>query len=581
VNTKHLRIRLAVLTAAMLAGLGARSLAALPCDRPVLVVERQQAVGDIPAYAVGDSTIYSIRCAPANAHILWSSTLNTLPTGEDHFDYGQMTDGSGYWSAAGGAWTSAQLGRWTKTASINGVDLTVAFDVTPRLTVNDAIDSIGLPTHTVGQSPTYTVTGAPPNAKIYWSSQRNRQDTGEDFFFYNQFTDGAGNWSAIGGAWSAGMEGEWVKTAYFGSPSFDAPHAAVTFQVIASCDLFPAAGGAAGSNSFSAHVGSYDWPVNRCLIDDGANKLAAIGGHVMHLLFNARCNPQESLVDVLNAPEYQAAFNNPYLTTYVLTVVDRTACANNGRAYIDPGLDFSGVVADYRDLTVQLYSRYHGTGKTFIVSNWEGDNIVYCGYAYGYATNQNFQDACDANYPVLYKGVADRDAGMNGFLAWIRARQQGVQQGRDASAGFTDNVQVAYAVEFNIVNALQNGGFRNVLSEAQNVSHDFLSYSAYESTNVSADQLRTDLQNRNIDPTKLIIGEFGYSEHGNSPQCVRRRTDDVINTALSLGVAYIFNWLLFDNADFGIYDFAGQGHSLASYFETRLPGNSYQPESCP
>jgi hypothetical protein len=95
VNTKHLRIRLAVLTAAMLAGLGAQSLAALPCDRPVLVVERQQAVGDIPAYAVGASTIYSIRCAPANAHILWSSTLNTLPTGEDHFDYGQMTDGSG------------------------------------------------------------------------------------------------------------------------------------------------------------------------------------------------------------------------------------------------------------------------------------------------------------------------------------------------------------------------------------------------------------------------------------------------------------------------------------------------------
>ncbi|MDP9120092.1 MAG: hypothetical protein M3O15_01795 [Acidobacteriota bacterium] len=586
-NNHSLRTDRTLLTIAMLAVLGARSLAALPCDPGgrgrVLVVERQAAVGQIPEYAVGEGTTYSIRCAPANAHILWFSTQNGAPTGEDHADYGQLTDGNGYWSAAGGAWAATNLGHWTKTASIEGIDLTVAFDVTPSLMVDGAIDSISLPTYTIGQAPTYTVTGAPPNAPIYWSSTRNGNDTGEDFLSYGQTTDGAGNWSTTGGAWSAGMEGRWVKTASFGSPSSAAPHASMIFQVISSCDLFPAAGGAAAANSFSAHVGTYDWPINRCLIDDGANKLAAIGGHVIHLLFNARCNPQESLVDVLNAPEYQAVFNNPYLTTYVLTVVDRTACADNARSYIDPGLDFSGVVADYKSLAMQLYSRYHGTGKTFILSNWEGDNVVYCGAAYGYATDQNFHDACDANYPVLYKGIADRDAGMNGFIAWLKARQQGVQQGRDASAGSTDGVQVAYAVEFNIVNALQNQGLRNVLSEVQlqGIPHDFLSYSAYESTNISAAQLQTDLQSRNIDPATLIIGEFGYSERDSSPQCVRRRTDDVINTALALGVPYIFNWALFDNAEFGIYDFAGQGHSLSSYFETRLPGNSYQPESCP
>lgn len=557
----------------------------------VVVVDRQTRLGQIPAYAVGDATTFTVNCAPPNSPIYWSSTKNGVSTGEVHVYYGQNTDANGHWSGSTGAWTSAYLGHWTKTAQVGTSALVpVSFDITPKLTVNSFVDSInGTPTATVGQFTTYTITGAPPNTPIYWSSTKNNASTGEVNAYYGQVTDANGNWSATAGsAWTTGLVGGWTKTATFGNPSSPtAPNATVGFQVISSCEIFPPSSGTTASNSFSAHAGAYDWPINRCLIDDGADRMAAIGAHVARILFSADCNSQQSLTSVLTSPEIQEAFANPNLTTIVLTVFDKTTCGNLAQTYVDPSLyPSSAVSADYQAFVQQLYSLYHGSGKTFILDNWEGDNAVYCGYAYGYATDAATRAACDANYPVLYKGVANPNAGMSGFAGWLQARQQGIQAGKTwaAGQGLTGGIQVYYAVEFNIVHALQNAGFQSVLNNAlPAVAHDYASYSAYESTNVSAAQLQSDLnylRDSVLHTSNILIGEFGYSEQLFTQQQVRQMSDAVLNTAINWGVPYIIQWVVFDNADYGLYDFAGSGQAMACYYENRLVGGTYPSGSC-
>ena len=576
----------------LLSGLAAqRAVACETAGNPfVVVVDRQVRLGQVAVYAVGDATTYSIHCAPPNSPIYWSSTKDGVGTGEVQVYYGQNTDANGHWSAATSPWTAAYLGHWTKTAQVGANSVSVAFDITPKLTVNSFVDSInGTPTATVGQSTTYTITGAPPNTQIYWSSTRNNVSTGEVNADYGQVTDANGNWTATAGSpWTSGLVGGWTKTATFGNPaSPTAPNATVGFQVISSCEIFGPSSGTTGSNSFSSHAGAYDWPINHCLIDDGADRMAAIGAHVARILLSADCNSQQSLTGALNSAEMQEAIGNPNLTTIVLTVFDQSTCGNNATTYVDPSLYPSSTVsADYQGLTQQLYSLYHGSGRTFILDNWEGDNAVYCGYAYGYATDAATRAACDANYPVSYKGVADANAGMSGFTGWLQSRQSGIAAGQSwaAGQGLTGGIQVYYAVEFNIVHALQNAGFESVLNNAlPAVAHDYASYSAYESTNVSAAQLQTDLDDLRdnvLHTSNIIIGEFGYSEQLYTPQQVRQMSDAVLNTAINWGVPYIFQWVVFDNADYGLYDFNGQGQAMACYFENRLPGGGYPIGSC-
>lgn len=577
-----------------------------------------------PAYAVGEPnpTIYSISGAPPNSPIFWSSTLNGRPTGENQAYYGQNTDANGYWSAAGGAWTTALLGNWVKTATVGGNSVSVAFTVTPYLTLSGgsavSVRYPPVPTYQLVDAPTYNISGAPANAPIYWSSTLNGQSTGEVNVYYGQNTDGNGNWSATGGTWSSvpNSVGAWTKTAAIGSP--DGPRVTAGFQVISSCSIFPATGAVTGHNSYSDHTGAYDWPDVRCLLDDAANRIANIGGHILHMVLASNCAVQDSLSAELQTAEVQQALSNPNLTTIVLTVSDRTACPNNTQIYVDPALyPNSGVVNDYQGLTQSLYQQFHDSGKTFIISNWEGDNVVYCGLSYAYATDTVSRAACDTNYPVLYKGVANPNTSMTGFANWLQARKQGIDQGTSwaASAGLTNGIQVLYAVEFNITHVLQDGGFESVLNNILNrnapqVSYDFASYSAYETTNLTpcenlvfqgtpcmppqpqttgdvlnelSSRVQSDLgliRNQISFSSNLLIGEFGYSQDNYSPQQIRQLTDDVLNTAISQQVPYTFQWTIFDNKQFGLYDFAGQPQPMACYFEQALGGNPNPLSAC-
>ena len=593
----------------------------------VLVVDQQTTTTQTNAtYVVGGATTYSINCAPANSKILWSSTLNGVSTGENNVYYGQNTNSNGYWSGAGGAWATANLGNWTKTASINGITVTVSFIVTPNLTVTatspntlvPAVGGGGPATFTDGQQTTYSITGAPPNSEIYWSSTKDGYTTGENHVYYGQNTNSSGSWSGAGGAWSAGMEGAWTKMASIGT----APLATASFEVISSCTLFSPSSHSTPSYYFNSHVGVYDWPTNNCEIGNASAQLASLGAHVIRIILSD-C-PKQGLATLLTNPYISQALNSPYLTTFVLTVEDSTTCGTNSKTYVDPtqypGGTNSSVYADYEGLTEALYSTYHGTNKTFIIDNWEGDNAVYCGYAYGYATSQAYRDACNANYSVWYKGVPSptttstvpyASTAMQGFTDWLSTRDQGIQAGKSwaASNNLTSGITVSYAIEFNIIHALQDPAnydntnkntdavscsyaslFNSVLCNSlPAVAHDYESYSAYESTNWGSVQTANDLKSLSsvVGNTKIIIGEFNESSPPSSTQeqQATENTYCIINAALTSNVVpYVFQWVMIDNEAYntsqamfdqdGLYDYAGAASWLESYYQTSFPYTS-------
>ncbi len=170
---------------------------------------------DKVGYQAGEAPQYSVTSEEPNAPIYWSSTRNGASTGEVLAFYGHYTDGDGNFSAYGGAWPAGAVGSWTKTLTLptedGTIEDTVSFAVVPALTL-----SMNKTAYFVGETPFYTVTNAPPNTPIYWSSTRNGASTGEVNAFYGHYTDANGNFSAYGGPWQDVQTGTWTKSVTIG-----------------------------------------------------------------------------------------------------------------------------------------------------------------------------------------------------------------------------------------------------------------------------------------------------------------------------------------------------------------------------
>lgn len=269
-----------------------------------------------------------------------------------------------------------------------------------------------------------------------------------------------------------------------------------------------------------------------------------------------RCPDKTFLACAAASEEYRSAIGNAQAKTVILTAYDAATSGDTGwnDGYMRPEHLYehrAAIVEEYRSLTLELHRQYANTGKTFIISNWEADNHVYCGSpgAWSKEPGKRLPDCATA------EKVKDRLAAIG---AWFQLREIGIRGGvEDARAQNLTGVTVADGVEFN---AYEMGRPEpgNVLSYViPRVRPAWALYSSYETINklrggggvskVSGD-LRLIKRHlaENSPGTQLIIGEAGFrATEGASNQV--RFTVDAVRAIYDVDIPTAILWAAYDS----------------------------------
>jgi len=262
-----------------------------------------------------------------------------------------------------------------------------------------------------------------------------------------------------------------------------------------------------------------------------------------------------SLAKMAAHPFYRAALSRPAFTTISLVTTEFA------RVTWRDGLsatEAAAVTAEMRELTEYLLTTYAADGKTFILQNWEGDNLL------------NLDQFPDTS---TWRGMAD------GMIAYFKARQLGVEQGR-AAVGAASTSKVWHALEINFNWAAARSGTISIPEEwtllncvvrdgylSQGLQCDLYSWSQW-SAKSPGDESRVirgiDYMRARI-PTggpfgdrAMFLGEFGAIERSfyDAGATVHSANSDSVHADVSLnqfsyawrcGLQRAIYWQIYDN----------------------------------
>ncbi len=269
-----------------------------------------------------------------------------------------------------------------------------------------------------------------------------------------------------------------------------------------------------------------------------------------------KCISNFTLAKLAARSDFKAILRDPQFQTIIITAYDGTTFGNCVKKnYMIPTFltptKLASVQTEYRGLATYLKQ----FNKTFIIDAWEGDNDLYCG------------DAFDAT-PGSCPGINDR---ITGYTKWMQARAAGIKSAKTAN--------VFSAMEFNNVHSLPDQGMPNILYNVlPNVDVDYYSYSSYESINVSAAQLATDidgirasLSGYGKDPSHLFIGEFGFDSEIFGKDVAAQKVAETIAVARQKNIPYSILWNLIDNPTLGAFDTGGNLTAYGKALSASLP----------
>lgn len=293
-----------------------------------------------------------------------------------------------------------------------------------------------------------------------------------------------------------------------------------------------------------AHVDGKYFLTKEDFLDEGAGQILATGTKVIKLYLTPRRYPWNSawpknlhsLVDVARTPYFKSVFAMPF-NTYMLTAFSL------GREdhYWTDGISDEQAADETRqfyDLTRHLLATYKGTGKTFILQNWEGDWAIRHGSPKPY----------DAGYTPTPTAV-------KGMIRWFNARQAGIVKGR-LEVPDTD-VHVYGAVEVNRVEDSMAGkpGVANAV--LPHTSVDLASYSCYnfldttERLGQAVDYIAAHLPPTAIfgrNAHSVYLGEYGYPENGREGlEGLNRRMDNAAAVVNAKGLPWAAFWEVYCN----------------------------------
>jgi len=347
-------------------------------------------------------------------------------------------------------------------------------------------------------------------------------------------------------------------------------------KLFAAALVFVAAAAAQSTNVgvYLGWVGTY--PGNR--LEVGANLAKTSGIDTIRVPLVAsvdidfdigrQCESHLTLREIAALRQYRDVFRDPALKTIFLTTWgdsrsynpcqprDPRSDQHPHKLYLDKNYYYSAsrdrMRAEYSDLTYHLYETYHGSGKLFGISNWEGDNELYCDAALYFVTRPAFRSMCESERTTGDVIVAYRE--------YLTLRHQGIEDGRSRAAqhGLKD-VTVVDVVEFSAFHSL-NGNPGLLQDVIPNVpAPGLVSYSAWESLGDSLAKDLAELKNRFHE--KLIIGEFGF-DRGLDPSAPAK-LEATLKTIRENQIPCAIFWQMFDQPPleglgdkglYGLYD---------------------------
>ena len=277
--------------------------------------------------------------------------------------------------------------------------------------------------------------------------------------------------------------------------------------------------------------GSYNF-TDEDFLGEGARAVLALGSRVIKIWYtprimsqmypyNSRWPETDDLVTLGRSEHMARLFTMPF-TTFILEEVS-TAGHDWMKGLTARQAD--DIREEQRRFAAWLLATYRGSGKTFVLQNWESDNALG-------------QDA--------------KDDAVQGLVAWTNARQKGIEEARAAEG--TDGVQVAGALEVNKISTAWSGP-RVTDDVVPYTCCDLYSYSDWETW---ADR---SLLQRNLDhlaarapasalygSSNIYLGEFGAGEMmWKSAETQLQHTRAMVETSLAWGARYVVYWELYCN----------------------------------
>lgn len=242
------------------------------------------------------------------------------------------------------------------------------------------------------------------------------------------------------------------------------------------------------------------------------------------------------------------------------------------------GVDMTEARAYYDEmyaLTAWLLERYSGTGKVFMLGNWEGDWLLL--------GRQN-------------READPSPAAVEGMIAWMKIRQLAVDNARAAVAH--KDVEVYHYIEVNLVKKAMAGRASIALSVLPEANPDLVSYSAYEAIKQSPtpdlmsirqplEQILAYLEGQ-LPPKeglpfkrRVFIGEYGYHADKSKPLTVKQqymKSRFVMQSAIALDLPFALIWQMYNNEyaengtskEMSLIDESGSKRALYALHQTYL-----------
>ncbi len=267
---------------------------------------------------------------------------------------------------------------------------------------------------------------------------------------------------------------------------------------------------------------------------EGARALIEMGTRVIKVFadpdlypFNSRWpDDTPTLLSVLQTDHFRELFDQPFTTFLVEAFARGVPAASAVRPHEQRETE-----GQFYDATLWLLEAYAGSGKTFVLQNWEGDWAMK---------------------PRLEYELETPPEAARAMVATLNARQAGVDRAR-RDVGAT-GAQVYHAAEVNHVARAIEGHCTMCNDVLPHTHCDLYSYSAWDTSN-DRDAFRDAVEylrskappSEAFGTDNVYIGEFGCPENEFGAETQLRVTRDVVEVSLELGLPYVVYWELYCN----------------------------------